>query len=427
MFTTYAQAYEYLLGNLPMYQRVGASAYKKDLTNTLKLCEALGHPQHKFKSIHVAGTNGKGSTSHMLASILQAAGYRVGLYTSPHLKRFTERIKINGQEVSESFVLSFVNVLKPVMDEIQPSFFEITVAMAFDYFARFRVDYAVIEVGLGGRLDSTNVITPELSLITNISFDHMDLLGNTLEKIAGEKAGIIKPQVPVVISETQVESRVVFEMKANALQSPIYFADQNYTCTLTRSECTVFHRGEPHIHISGFPLVGAYQSRNVAGVCMAMDVLKQQGVVLNTRHIQEGLAMVVSQTGLKGRWQTLHTGPLVVCDTAHNEAGIAEVMAQVKQQPYRKLFIVWGMVRDKDKDRIWPLLPTEALYFFCEPKIPRAQPAAALAEEAAAFGLTGEIVEDVNRALEQARHRASPEDFIFVGGSTFVVAELNEL
>lgn len=429
--TTYSEAVDYLYSNLPMFQRVGAVAYKKDLTNTLALCEALGNPQHKFKSVHVAGTNGKGSTSHMLSSILQEAGYKTGLYTSPHLKDFTERIRINGVTVDQQFVINFVNKLQPVIEEIKPSFFEITVAMAFDYFAQQGIEVAVIEVGLGGRLDSTNVITPELSLITNIGWDHMDLLGDSLDKIAFEKAGIIKSKVPVIISQRQVDIEAVFKHKAEGEEAPICFAEDFYEVILNSEDAfdgfNVFWNKEFFFAIDNFPLGGMYQRNNIQGVLMAIEILNEQGFVISLDALQSGLINVVRNTGLKGRWQKIGDKPLTICDTGHNKDGIEQVVKQLAKLSYQQLHIVMGMVKGKDHQAVLSMMPKEATYYFCEAKIPRAEQAAVLAEQAKAFGLQGVVIPDVNEALASARLQAKEEDVIFVGGSTFVVAELNNL
>lgn len=422
---TYKETVQYLYSALPMFQRVGASAYKSDLTNTIALCEVLDNPHQKFKSIHVAGTNGKGSTSHMLAAILQSAGYKTGLYTSPHLKEFTERIRINGQEVSEQFVVDFVARIKPHIERIQPSFFEITVAMAFDYFASQQVDIAVIETGLGGRLDSTNVITPVLSIITNISWDHMDLLGDTLPKIAAEKAGIIKQNIPVIISETQTEVQDVFMTEIDSKNSKIEFADLEYYVTGNYESFQVKStKGEFTIQCD---LKGLYQSKNIAGVLAAVDELRLQGFNISYAALTTGLKNVTTLTGLKGRWQKLGDNPLTICDTGHNEAGIREILDQIKGLKHANLHWVLGMVKDKDVSKILKLLPTTAHYYFCQAKIPRAMDAATLSQHAKGLGLTGTIVADVNEAIRTATQNASPDDLILIGGSTFVVAEIENL
>ena len=429
MFTTYQQALDYLYANLPMFQRIGSAAYKKDLTNTIKLCEALGNPERKFKTIHVAGTNGKGSSSHMLASILQEAKYKTGLYTSPHLKSFTERIRINGTEVPETFILDFVNRIQPLIDEIKPSFFEITVAMAFDYFAQEKVDVAVIEVGLGGRLDSTNVITPEVSLITNIGWDHKDLLGDTLKKIASEKAGIIKPGIPVVISERQDDIDDVFLAKAKEQNAAIYFASDQIDVSIINEKHQIFKDGTVLIRDVKFPLKGRYQSHNMRGVVNVIEVLrkKKKGFKITDAAMKRGLQNVLRNTHLKGRWQILQQRPLMICDTGHNIDGIRYVTQQLKTIRYQKLHFVFGAVKEKSLDEIFQILPKEATYYFCQAKLPRALDAAELAKKASEFGLQGQVIPDVNEAKNSALKNAAKNDLIFIGGSTFVVAEINEL
>lgn len=426
MIFSYQEAVNFLYNNLPMFQRVGATAFKKDLSNTLHLCAALGNPHLRFKSIHVAGTNGKGSTCHMLSSILQTAGYKTGLYTSPHLKDFTERIKVNGQEISRAFVLDFVNRIKPLIEVISPSFFEMTVAMAFDYFAQENVDVAVVEVGLGGRLDSTNVITPLVSVITNISWDHKDLLGDTLPAIASEKAGIIKPGIPVVISERQESIAGVFTAKATREQSAIVFASEHYAVKERNSVVDIFKDGAPYLPHVAMPLRGSYQKQNIQGVVQTIELMRSHFTISDAA-VREGLESVVIRTGLKGRWQQIHNSPTVVCDTGHNESGIRQVMDQLSRQQFRELFIVWGMVKDKDTGAILRLLPQHATYYFCQAKIPRAMDAHRLQAEAAIYGLRGIAIPDVNEAKTRALADARRDDFIFIGGSTFVVAELEEL
>src|SRR5688572_22501760 len=431
MFHTYEATLNFLYENLPMFQRVGASAIKPDLKNTLKLCEMLGNPQLKFKSIHVGGTNGKGSTSHMLASIFQSAGFKTGLYTSPHLKSFTERIRINGKEVSRDYVIDFVNRILPAIHTVKPSFFEITVAMAFDYFASEQVDIAVVEVGLGGRLDSTNVITPELSVITNIGWDHMDLLGDSLEKIASEKAGIIKHKIPVVISERQPEAENIFVEKASSTDSQLYFASDLLNASMQSENgfvtFDVFEKGTPVLQNLALPLQGAYQQKNILGVLQAVKVLQTQGWEISKQHVRWGLENVISQTGLKGRWQVLNRNPMIVCDTGHNLDGMKEVLRQIKMQSYQNLFFVFGMVKGKDVSSILKLLPKDAYYFFCEAKIPRAENASSLFQEALVYHLKGEVVPDVNDAIHQARTKAGHHDMIFIGGSTYIVAKIDSL
>lgn len=431
MFITYEDTLRYLYDNLPMFQRIGPAALKNDLSNTIALCDALGNPHTKFKSIHVAGTNGKGSTSHMLASILQSAGYKTGLYTSPHLKSFTERIRVNGVEVTKSFVIDFVNRIRPIIEKIQPSFFEVTVAMAFDFFVLEKVEIAVIEVGLGGRLDSTNVIVPELSLITNIGWDHKELLGDTLVKIAGEKAGIIKRGIPVVVSERQAEVEDVFIAKSASLEAPIHFASDIYHVDQRNVRGSVvfnvFRRNQIILKDLELPLQGFYQSKNIPGVLQAVELLRQSNWRISDAQLQLGLLQVISQTGLKGRWQVLSVNPTKVCDTAHNSEGIKEVVRQIKAQAYDSLHMVIGMVKDKDISAILQLLPQNANYYFCQANIPRAMEAGLLAREAAAHGLRGKVIRDVNEAVKEAEHNASKNDLIFIGGSTFVVAEIDNL
>lgn len=431
MFLTYQEALQYLYKNLPIFQRVGAVAYKADLTNTLLLCEALGNPHRRLKTVHVAGTNGKGSTSHMLASILQTTGYKTGLYTSPHLKSFTERIRIDGKEIPEAYVLDFVNRIVPVIKEVQPSFFEITVAMAFDYFATEHVDIAVIEVGLGGRLDSTNVITPELSVITNIGWDHKEILGDTLERIAFEKAGIIKPGVPVVISERQSGIQDVFIQRAAEQNAPIFFATDDYEVQPVIKDreihYKVLYRKDVIFHDLYIPLQGYYQKKNLTGVLKAVEILDQDNWGLTATGLVEGLSNVIQLTGLKGRWQKLGEDPFIVCDTGHNIDGIREVVNQIKAQSFQKLHIVFGVVKDKDVQEVLSVLPKDAFYYFCEAKIPRAMDAAQLETLARTMGLKGTVIKDVNAALTEARRQAAKDDMIFIGGSTFVVAELENL
>ncbi len=416
-----------------MFQRVGAVAYKADLTNTISLCTALDNPQLKFKSIHIAGTNGKGSSSHMVAAILQSAGYKTGLYTSPHLKEFTERIKINGVEIDQEYIIDFVNRIKKEIEKIQPSFFEITVAMAFDYFAFHKVDFAVIETGLGGRLDSTNVITPIVSLITNIGYDHMDILGYTLPAIAKEKAGIIKEGIPAVISELQAEVEPVFCAKAAEVNADIVFASKIFSTkekvNAKDSSLTldVYDQGELVFSNLNPELKGDYQKKNIPGVLMSIKVLQKLGYRITTQNIQNGIENVIKLTGLKGRWQKLGEYPLIICDTGHNVDGLKDVVHQIRAQKFKNLFIVLGMVKDKDISNVIRLLPREAYYFFCQATIPRALEAKFLAEKAEAAGLQGEVVQDVNKAIAAAKSKAGTEDFIFIGGSTFVVAEIDNL
>jgi dihydrofolate synthase/folylpolyglutamate synthase len=431
MSMTYQETLDYLFNALPMFQRIGAAAFKKDLTNTIALCEHLGNPQSRFKSIHVAGTNGKGSTSHALCSILMESGYKVGLYTSPHLKSFTERIKINGNEIPEGEIVTFVAQNKAFLEELKPSFFEMTVGMAFWYFAKEKVDIAVIEVGMGGRLDSTNVILPELSVITNIGYDHMQFLGDTLPLIAGEKAGIIKQHVPVVISQTQPETQPVFLTKAAEMQAPIHFADQIFRVNTSKPSASGLQTFEVESDREfvqyDMDLFGNYQRYNLPGILQACQVLNTLGWKIPETVLRRGLSRIVTNTGLKGRWQILGTAPWVICDTGHNEDGIRMILDQINQMKFEHLWMVIGMVRDKDISKILSMLPKKANYVFCEAKIPRAMPATELSELALGQGLQGEIVPDVNAAVSHAKRMVNENDLIFIGGSTFVVAEINNL
>ena len=402
---TYQETTTWLFNQLPMFQMQGASAYKKDLTNTLLLVEHLQHPESKFKSIHVAGTNGKGSTSSMIASILQEAGYKVGLYTSPHLKDFRERIRVNGEMISEDFVVDFVAQNKTFFEVNQLSFFEMTVGLAFDYFAKEQVDVAVIEVGMGGRLDSTNIITPLVSVITNIGFDHTQFLGDTLPKIATEKAGIIKLNVPVVIGEYSNETKPVFVAKAKLENAPIYFAQDNPEVTY---ECA---------------LLGDYQVHNKKTVLQAIELLQTE-FKIEEKHIKLGLKNVVQNTGLLGRWQVLKQKPFTVCDTAHNSHGLKIVLNQIQKHQFETLRIVLGVVNDKDLDSILPLFPKNANYYFCKPNVPRGLNPEILQKKATEFGLYGEVFNSVSEAYEAAVNSANNSDFIYIGGSTFVVAEI---
>ena len=401
---TYQETLEWMFAKLPMYQQKGISAFKGKLDNILKLSAYLGHPERKFKSIHVAGTNGKGSSSHMLASILQEAGYKVGLYTSPHLKDFRERIRINGKPVSKKFVVAFIKENKLFLEAHDLSFFEMSVGMAFQYFEEEKIDIAIVEVGLGGRLDSTNIITPEVSLITNIGYDHVEMLGDTIAKIAYEKAGIIKPNVPVVISELQEETAVVFNAVATERNSKIIFAGEvipgNYKTSL----------------------LGSYQVKNVKGVVAAIKELK--GFNISEKHISDGLLKVSENTGLLGRWQFLGENPTVVCDTAHNTEGLTIVVDQIKQQEFTDLHVIIGFVKDKNLEQILPLFPKNAHYYFCKPNIQRGLDEVVLKTRAMEYGLIGEAYPSVNEALKCALRVAKKTDFVFVGGSTFVVAEI---
>ncbi len=401
---TYQEVLDWMFVQLPMYQQKGKIAHSGKLDAIINLSEFLGNPHKKFKSIHVAGTNGKGSSSHMLASILQEAGYKVGLYTSPHLKDFRERIKINGKPISENEVVNFIENNINYFKMHQLSFFEMTVGMAFDYFANQRVDIAIVEVGLGGRLDSTNIITPEVSLITNIGLDHVDMLGDTLEKIAEEKAGIIKSNIPVVISETQGETTPVFNRVAKSKGTLISYADVEVLDVFKTS------------------LLGSYQYKNINGV---IEVIKQlRSFNVYKKHIKTGLLNVVDNTGLLGRWQVLSKKPMVVCDTAHNVEGIKLVLEQIEKQDFDQLHMVLGFVKDKNLDAVLPLLPKNAIYYFCSPSIERGLNVNLLKSKSIAYGLSGVAYDSVNEAFNAANKISNSRDFIYVGGSTFVVAEI---
>jgi dihydrofolate synthase/folylpolyglutamate synthase len=398
-----------MFNQLPMYQTQGASAYRKDLTNTILFAKRLGNPEKNLRCIHVAGTNGKGSTSHMLASILQEAGYRVGLYTSPHLKDYKERIKINGNEISEEFVTEFINLHRTFFENNNLSFFEMSVGLAFEYFKEKQVDIAIIEVGMGGRLDSTNIINPIISVITNIGLDHVQFLGNTLELIANEKAGIIKPTIPVIIGEYTPETKVVFQNKALEKGSEIFFASDE------------IKEDYPTI------LLGDYQILNKKTVIKTIRVLQSiDEFKISESHIKNGLLLVIKNTGLRGRWQQLQEFPKVICDTAHNRDGLKIVIAQILQQEYNDLHIVLGVVNDKELKDILPLFPKSATYYFCKPNIPRGLETTILMEKALENKLIGEVYSSVSEAYKAAKRKAVKEDFIFVGGSTFVVAEILE-
>ncbi|WP_320110272.1 folylpolyglutamate synthase/dihydrofolate synthase family protein [Draconibacterium orientale] len=415
-----------------MFQRTGPAAYKNTLENTLKLDENYGHPHRKYRTIHVAGTNGKGSVSHMLASVLQAAGYKTGLYTSPHLKDFRERIKINGQMMPESDVVDWVSNFKANNElwKIQPSFFELTVAMAFDYFADQEIDVAVMEVGLGGRLDSTNIISPDVSIITNIGLDHTNLLGDTLQKIAGEKAGIIKAGVPVVIGTTQTETAPVFNRKAQEVDTSINFADQEYNVAYSmlrmdgKQQLNVQKQGKDVYPQLALDLLGQYQHKNIPAVLKTVDLLNEKGYRITEEHLREGLENVVATTGLLGRWQIIGNNPLTVCDTGHNEDGMKSVVQQLENTAYKQLHFIFGTVGDKDPAKVLALLPKQANYYFVKADIARAMDAEELAARAKEFGLSGQVYPSVSEAYKNAQLVADDTDMIFVGGSTFVVAEV---
>ncbi len=443
---TYDETLQYLYNSLPMYHRIGQAAYKADIANTVSLMQHLGHPEQRFRSIHVAGTNGKGSVSHMLASILMQAGYKVGLYTSPHLVDFRERIRINGAMIPQEEVTRFVETHKDYMQTLQLSFFEMTVGLAFDHFASQQVEVAVVEVGMGGRLDSTNVITPDLSIITNIGLDHTQFLGDTLPKIAAEKAGIIKPHIPVVIGETHPETRPVFQRAAAAMQSPIHFADDHYriieqpappSLSPSNLHFTVHHRPGTHTPFAPLepqtvytcPLSGSYQLHNLATLFQALELLPAAGYTLSGQHIRDGIARVVTDTGLHGRWETVDTQPLTICETAHNADGIAAMLGKLATLPYRQLHLVYGCVNDKDYMKILHMLPhgPAVHYYYTQPSVPRALPVAQLAGAAAACGMAGEAYPAVGEAIRAARAAAQPDtDLVLVTGSIFLVADAVE-
>ncbi|RSK39495.1 bifunctional folylpolyglutamate synthase/dihydrofolate synthase [Hymenobacter perfusus] len=432
---TYQQTLDFLYQQLPMFQRVGEAGYKPGLERTEQLAAAMGNPERQLRCVHVAGTNGKGSSSNLLAAILQAAGYKVGLYTSPHLKEFTERIKVNGQDLDPDYLVQWVAKWRGLFDEVQPSFFEMCVALCFAYFAEQQVDVAVVEVGLGGRLDSTNIIRPLVSLITNISLDHQNLLGETLPLIAAEKAGIIKPGVPAIISQTQPEVADVFRQKAATEAASLLFADEQFRVELAQEPAPdeptqrlrVLRNEEPYLSDLELALVGDYQRLNLPGVLAVVEELRSQGFRIPEAAVREGLREVRRLTGFKGRWTILGRKPLVVCDTGHNEAGIRFITGQLARLPYQQLHIVLGVVNDKDVSKMLALLPREATYYFCQATIPRALPADELAGRAAALGLKGRAYGPVPAAVAAARAAAAPDDVVFIGGSTFVVAEIEEL
>jgi dihydrofolate synthase/folylpolyglutamate synthase len=425
---TYQETLDYIYKKLPMFSRVGSAAYKKDLHNIRLICEHLGNPQKKFKSIHVAGTNGKGSVSHMLAAIFQTAGYKTGLHTSPHLHDFRERIKINGQLITEDFVTAFVERLKPLIEEVEPSFFEITVAMTFEAFAAQNLDIAIIEVGLGGRLDSTNIIMPEISVITNISWDHMNLLGNSLEAIATEKAGIIKQGSPVVIGETLPQTKSVFERIAAEKKAPAYWAEEHLKILRKQSTPffleTVFEKQTGESFSVQSDLAGLYQALNVRTVLTAADALREKGWKLSEESILDALKDVKELTGLQGRWDVLQQSPMVVLDVAHNQNGIEKLVEQLGQLEFEELHLVMGVVKDKEVETILALLPADARYYFTQAHIPRALPAQELKQKAEAFNLSGDVYADVNLALSAAMEAAGNDDAIVVCGSIFLVAEV---
>ena len=413
---------------LPFFQKTGDKAYKPGFYNILKLCQKLGNPQNAFKSIHVAGTNGKGSSSHMLAAILQQAGNKTGLYTSPHLKSFTERIKINGNEVEEEFIAQWITTYQATIEEIQPSFFEVTVALAFDYFAKQNIDIAIVETGLGGRLDATNIILPEVALITNIGLDHVHILGNTLPEIAGEKAGIIKQNTPVVISETQPETIQVFQDKADSLNASISFADKIYKILSDEVGIEVNKNGDLLFNHLRFSLPGEHQYKNLQGVLQTIDILNAKGdFSINTKDIETALTAVQSITGLKGRWQTLQENPLVICDVGHNEEGLKVVANQLKKVKYEKLHIVFGMLKEKNAAKMLGHFTSDSIFYFCKPDNDRAVAVDYLNDTAEKMNLIHQSYTSVKEAVTAAKQNASLADLIFIGGSNFVVAEIEEL
>ncbi len=402
----YQQTLEYMFTQLPMFQRIGPAAYKADLSNTIELCELLGNPEKSFKSVHIAGTNGKGSVSHMIASVLQEAGYKTGLYTSPHLKDFRERIRVNGRMIPEQQVVDFIEAYKDAFSGIGLSFFEMTIGMAFDYFRQEEVDIAVIETGMGGRLDSSNVINPLLSVITNIGYDHTQFLGNTLEKIATEKAAIIKAGIPAIIGETQQEVKQVFIDRAKKAETSLIFADQENLIEIKPA------------------LSGEWQNRNTKTAVCAIHSLKDLGFNINEAQIQAGISNTVSNTGLQGRWQVLQSKPLAICDIGHNRDGISELLKLIDQTPHQHLHFVLGMVADKNVEPVLELLPPSATYYFCKADIPRGMDVQELREKAGKFKLRGETFQSVKEAYNSALKHAKKDDLVFVAGSTFVVAEV---
>lgn len=418
----YEETLAFLYSQLPIFQRIGAAAYKANLDNTYALMEVLNQPHKKFKSVHIAGTNGKGSTAHMLASIYQEAGYKTGLYTSPHLKDFRERIRLNGEMVSEEFVVDFVEKYSEQFKSISPSFFELTMAMAFQYFAKEKVDIVILETGLGGRLDSTNIVNPELSIITNIGMDHMQFLGNTLPKIATEKAGIIKLNTPILIGEKQIEIQKVFKQKAEEESSPLFYAEdlvELKKIDTVSNSFRIIYNEQKVLESLNFPLLGSYQIKNLKTAIAAAKLLK-----LPLNAIKSGIENVLTNTQFIGRWQILSQNPLTICDTAHNEDGLRYVVKQLEQTPHKTLHFVLGVVNDKVIDEILELFPKKAIYYFCKADIPRGLEVEILQEKAQEIGLKGKTYTSVNAALNAAQKAASKEDLVFVGGSTFTVAEV---
>jgi dihydrofolate synthase/folylpolyglutamate synthase len=427
---TYAQTVDYLFSYLPLFQRTGPAAYKANLDNTLALDEYFIHPHQNFKSIHIAGTNGKGSVSHMLAAILQTSGYKTGLFTSPHLVDFRERIRVNGEMITENYVCSFVEENLKLIEKLSPSFFELTTLMAFKYFADSKVDIAVIETGMGGRLDSTNIITPLVSVITNIGLDHTRFLGDTLELIAAEKAGIIKKNVPVVIGEWQKETEGVYKTFSGKMHSELFYASKKYDIQATfqspaGKQIMYVRSGENLVYESlSLDLSGLYQKKNVPSVLQTVDCMREAGVSISREAIYEGLLNAASMTGLRGRWETIGYNPLTVCDTGHNAEGISKVVEQIRQTAYRKLHFIFGTVSDKDASKVLSLLPKDAEYYFTKADIPRALDPVLLKQQAEVFGLKGGVYQEIKQAVKSAFLSAKNEDLVFIGGSTFVVAEV---
>jgi len=433
---TYDQTIDYLYSLLPVFHRDGEKAFKGSLTNILKLSEYLGNPHEKFKSVHVAGTNGKGSTSHYLSAILQSAGYKTGLYTSPHLKDYTERFRINGVSIEKANIVSFIKEHKSFIEDLKPSFFELSVAIAFDFFAKEKIDIAIIEVGLGGRLDSTNIITPILSVITNIGFDHVNILGDTLPKIAAEKAGIIKDNIPVVISEYNDETKPVFIEKAKSTNSDIYFASENFSVIEKETNSTnlivdVFSIVEPTKKLVftelNSQLIGPYQLKNIAGVIQSVMILRSLFFNISNDAIINGISNVVNLTSLKGRWQILSNSPLTICDTGHNEHGLKIVLDQIKKLDVKQKYFILGFVKDKNVDEILELFPKDGIYCFCQANTPRSLAAENLINIAESHGISGYSILSVNDSLKFIQKMAQKDDLIYIGGSTFVVAELDNL
>ncbi len=426
----YTETVNYLISQLPMFQRTGPAAYKANLDNTILIDEHFGHPHKKYKTLHIAGTNGKGSVSNMLAAILQTAGYKTGLFTSPHLVDFRERIRVNGEMIPEEYVCRFVEKSRTLIERINPSFFELTTLMAFQYFADSKVDIAVIETGMGGRLDSSNIITPLLSVITNIGLDHTQFLGSTLELIAAEKAGIIKEKIPVVIGEKQIETTAVYNAFSKKMNSPLFYASEIYQIknsflNPSRKQVMYVYRGETLVYDKlELDLTGVYQKKNVPTVLQTVDCLREAGLAVSGESIYNALSQVTKITGLRGRWEEIGHNPLIVCDTGHNAEGIAEVAEQLRNTAYRKLHFIFGVVSDKDPSLVLNLLPKDAKYYFTKADIPRALDPSRLAEMAEKYGLKGEIYKEPDKAFAAAKKSASPEDMIFIGGSTFVVGEI---